>query len=228
MTQSFISKRLRLELARQAMSSTELAKRAELKPSFIYDVLSGKSANPSTVKLSRVAEALGVNLSYLVGSSEDRVHSLHTVTPGETGHDDDVFAIPRMTIDASAGGGALAANDDEKSGDFYYFRRSWIRTRLGAKPSDLRLMFVRGDSMEPSLCHNDIVLIDTSRKFPSPPGIFVLYDGFGLVAKRLELLSDTDRPTLRIISDNPHYSTYERSVDETRIAGRIVWFAREM
>lgn len=217
-------------MARQSLSSTELAKRAELKTSFIYDVLSGKSANPSTIKLSRVAEVLGVNLSFLVGSTEGRAQGgLQAVTAGDIGSDDEILAIPRMAIDVPASGDLPAAREDgESSGDFYYFRRSWIHSRLGAKPSDLRLMFVRGDSMEPTLCHNDTVLIDTSRKFPSPPGIFVLYDGFGLVAKRLELLTNAEESTVRITSDNPHYSSCERSIDETRIAGRIVWFAREI
>lgn len=229
MMQNPISKRLRLEMARQNLSSTELAKRADLKPSFIYDVLSGKSANPSPLKLSRVAEVLGVNLAYLVGSLGDRAAAgVHALPDVDTGGDDDVLSIPRLSIDAPAGGGTTTRDDDETSGDFYYFRRSWVRSRLGARPSDLRLMFIRGDSMEPTLCHNDVVLVDTSRRQPTPPGIFVLYDGFGLVAKRLELIADAEEPSVRVLSDNPHYSAYEKRVDETRIAGRIVWFAREI
>ena len=50
----------------RAVNSRELAKRAQVRPSFIYDILSGKSANPSSVKLSKVAQALSVTLSDLV------------------------------------------------------------------------------------------------------------------------------------------------------------------
>ena len=53
-----------------------------------------------------------------------------------------------------------------------------------------------------------------------PPGIFVLFDGLGLVAKWLEHVANSDPPTVRTISDNPVYAPHERSA-----VGRIRWFA---
>ena len=38
----------------------------------------------------------------------------------------------------------------------------------------------------PTVLDGDIVLADLGRSAPTPPGVFVLYDGMGLVAKRLE------------------------------------------
>ena len=62
---------------------------------------------------------------------------------------------------------------------------------------------------------------------PPPPGIFVLFDGMGLVAKRLENIPNDDPPKVRVIPDNTFYSAYERTADEVNIIGRIRWFARE-
>ena len=81
--------------------------------------------------------------------------------------------------------------------------------------------------MDPTLCNNDLVLLDIAKTIASPPGIFALFDGMGLVIKRLEY-AGSDNTRLRIICDNPHYSSYERSVDETYIIGRVVWFSREI
>ena len=89
-------------------------------------------------------------------------------------------------------------------------------------------MHVEGDSMMPTLHNDDIVLIDVGRRSPTPPGIFVLHDGMGLVAKRLEHIPNSDPPAVRVISDNPLYPAYERTADEIRIIGRIRWFAREI
>jgi len=216
-----IGQRLKLEMKKRGINSSELAKRADVKTSFIYDVISGKSANPSTVKLARVAEALNVSLTDLAGSAG---------LPGsrglsKQGADDDYVVIPRIIVDVSAGGGTIVAQ--EREGEPYYFRKDWIKEHLGASPNDMRMLYVRGDSMEPTLYHNDLILVDTTRRTPSPPGIFVLFDGFGLVAKRLEY-SAHKPPRIRIISDNPQYSIYERSAEETVIIGRIAWFAREM
>ena len=79
-----------------------------------------------------------------------------------------------------------------------------------------------------SLQDDDIVLIDIGRRSPTPPGIFVLHDGMGLVAKRLEHIPNSEPPRVRIISDNPIYSPYEAVADEINIIGRIRWFAREI
>jgi phage repressor protein C with HTH and peptisase S24 domain len=218
-----IGQRLRREMKRRGVTSTELARRAEVKTSFIYDIISGKSANPSTVKLARVAETLGISLSWLVGNS-DHEHAANDSAPSPAQHD--YVTIPRVMVDVSAGAGTIVSQEQE--GESYYFRKQWIKEHLSANPTDLRMLYVRGDSMEPTLCHNDLVLVDTTRRVPSPPGIFVLFDGFGLVAKRLEYVTHHHEPRLRIISDNPQYSVYERMVEETLIIGRIVWFAREM
>mgnify|MGYP002176238828 CR=1 FL=1 len=67
-----------------------------------------------------------------------------------------------------------------------------------------------------------------NQKSPLPPGIFVLHDAMGLVAKRLEHIPNSDPPAVRVISDNGLYSAYERTADEVTIVGRIRWFAREL
>ncbi len=86
--------------------------------------------------------------------------------------------------------------------------------------------------MTPTLNDGDIVLVDTGRRAPSPPGIFVLHDGegndSGLVAKRLEHIPNSDPPRVKIVSDNDRYAPYERLIEEMNIVGRIRWFAREM
>ena len=46
------------------------------------------------------------------------------------------------------------------------------------------MITIDGDSMEPLLGSGDRILIDTSQRVPAPPGIFVIWDGPGLVAQR--------------------------------------------
>lgn len=215
-----IGQRLKLEMKRRSISSAELAKRADVKTSFLYDVISGKSTNPSTVKLARVAECLNISLGYLVGSSDNP----QSETAREKSAGAAYVSIPRITVEVSAGSGRFTSVEHEE--ESYHFRKAWITDRLKVSPEDLRLLYIRGDSMEPTLYHNDIVLVDITKKTPSPPGIFVLFDGFGLASKRLEFTADHKR--VRIMSDNPQYSTYERSAAETFIIGRAVWFAREI
>jgi hypothetical protein len=66
----------------------------------------------------------------------------------------------------------------------------------------------------PTLHDGDIVLVDLGRRAPTPPGVFVLYDGMRLVAKRVEHIHNSDPLRVRIISDSPLCMPYEGSGNE--------------
>jgi len=214
-----IGQRLRTEMKKRGLSSVELAKRADVKTSFLYDVISGKSANPSSIKLARVAESLGVSLTYLAGTSDSPVEGYQFSLPSQL---QDYVSVPHLVVE----GGALVAREDPLEN--YHFRKDWIKKQIGISPADLRILTVHGDNMQPALLHGDTLLVDTTKKHPSPPGIFVLFDGMGLVAKRVEFIAHPEQPKLRISCDNPHYSTYESPIEEATIIGRVVWFSREV
>jgi phage repressor protein C with HTH and peptisase S24 domain len=104
----------------------------------------------------------------------------------------------------------------------------WL-AKLGRRQTDaLRMISISGDSMVPLLEHDDTVMLDCSQTRPSPPGIFILDDGVGLVAKRIEIIPSTTPQMLRISSENSAYSSYQRRIDEVHIIGRVVWFARRL
>ena len=54
-----------------------------------------------------------------------------------------------------------------------------------------------------------------------PPGVFVIWDGMGVVARRVEHVVRSDPPTVAIKSANPEYRTYKREADEVNIIGRV-------
>lgn len=181
----------------------------------------GRSEHPNLDKLDKVARAIKVDRGWLLyGKGE--------VEGGEPQIEEtDAFvAIPSVEVTASMGGGRIVA-DEVENGEPYHFKNSWITHRLRANPANLRIMHVEGDSMMPTLHDGDVVLVDLARALPTPPGIFVLFDGMGLVAKRLEHIPNPDPPRVRVISDNTFYTPYERTADEIKIIGRIRWFGRE-
>ncbi len=74
----------------------------------------------------------------------------------------------------------------------------------------------------------DRILIDVSLTVPVPPGIFVIWDGMGLVAKRIEHVPHSDPPRVVLKSLNPAYDSYERLAEEIRVVGRAVWVSRRL
>lgn len=216
-----IADRLKARARQLGINAAHVAELAGVNRSFIYDIMRGRSENPNLDRLQRIADALRVDRNWLL-------HGLGNLE-GESPiieHPDDIFvAVRSVRVRATMGSGVVVEQPAE-DGKPYHFQKSWIRDDLKARPPDLRMLHVEGDSMLPTLNHGDIVLVDLSRTTPSPPGLFVLFDGLGLVAKRLEHIAGSDPPTLRILSDNALYAPYERSAEEVSIVGRIRWLAR--
>jgi phage repressor protein C with HTH and peptisase S24 domain len=137
------------------------------------------------------------------------------------------MAVPEIDVRASAGPGALSEGFEETK-DMWFFPDPVIRHEFRARPADLRMITIDGDSMEPLLSTGDRILIDVSQRVPVPPGIFVIWDGMGLVAKRIEHEPNSEPPKVVIKSVNPEYETYERDAEEVHIIGRVVWTARRL
>jgi len=220
---STLQDRLRARIRQLGMNAADVASLAGVNRSFIYDVLRGRSLNPKRESLEQIANVLKVDREWL----SDGEGYAEGGTPLGDMSADEFISIAYANARPSMGGGSVLEGDD-KPGRNFHFRRSWIKNRLHAAPSMLRVVQVEGDSMRPTLEDGDTVLVDMNQKSPMPPGIFVLHDGMGLVAKRLEHIPNSDPPALRVISDNGLYSPYERTADEINIVGRIRWFGREM
>ena len=72
------------------------------------------------------------------------------------------------------------------------------------------------------------ILIDVSRQIPVPPGIFVIWNGMGLVAKRIEHMPHSDPPKVVLKSLNAEYDSYERLAEDVQLVGRAVWVSRRL
>ena len=137
-------------------------------------------------------------------------------------------SVPEMEVEASAGPAALA---DE----FVIEKARWflpegiIRYEGDASPDDLRILRARGNSMEPELREGDRLMVDVARRIPATGEMFVLWDGTGLVVKRVEHVRDAaDPPRLRLKSTNPDYDDYTCDPEEAHIVGKVLWTVRRV
>ena len=130
-------------------------------------------------------------------------------------------AVAELDVEAAAGAGAIGGQDDPIL--WHWSLPRPLMETLKVPEDAARILQVTGDSMEPAIGDGDHVMVDTSRRRPSPPGLFVVWDGFGLVVKRVQHVAGT--PRLLLTSDNTAYGPYEREIEEAHIQGRVVWVA---
>jgi transcriptional regulator with XRE-family HTH domain len=151
--------------------------KAGLKPDAIRNIVRGKSENPRGDTLRSLARALECSVQYLV-SGDDFTED----TPSEDYLPPNLPTLtmsPYIAVRAAAGGGRYI--EEEVLGPPKYFEEALLR-ELRAQPRDLRAIEVEGQSMEPLLQNGDQVLVDTRKISVVEPGLFVLFDGDGVVA----------------------------------------------
>jgi len=217
-----IAQRLKARAFQLDMTPAAVAEASGLNRSFIYDIIRGKSVRPTRSKLQKVADVLRVDVAWLI----DGDGTLDGEEPKIYSPDMTFVGISGVKAKASAGGGTIVHAEDEQVSKMYHFRQSWIENELDANAKQLRILRVTGDSMMPTLNDGDTILVDMGRKSPYPPGLFVLHDGMGLMAKRIEHIPSSEPPRISVTSDNPNYSPYECLLDEVNIVGRIRWYGR--
>ena len=134
--------------------------------------------------------------------------------------------VPRLAVQASAGPGRIV--DGETVIGAYGFDAAWLRQVSRARPEDLSIITVSGDSMAPTLVDGDDVLVDRSDAGERlRDGVYVLRRDDQLMVKRLALAPTSG--TLAISSDNPAYPSWrDCPLGSVDVVGRVVWAGRRL
>ncbi len=141
---------------------------------------------------------------------------------------DALVQVPLYDVRAAAGFGAFI--EDQPAKEALAFRRDWIQRQLGVPERGLSLIYVAGDSMEPTLSDGDVIMVNRADRAIRQEGIYVLRMDDTLLVKKLQRMPGG---MVKVSSDNPGYGSFElNSValehgDEAQLIGRVVWAARK-
>ena len=137
-----------------------------------------------------------------------------------------LVAVKQRPVRAAVGAGSI--NEDRDTGARMAFDRHWLRTLTHARPDQLSVIKVEGDSMAPTLSSGDDILVDhADRGERLRDGIYVLRIDDALVVKRLAL--HPMGRTVTIQSDNPAYPDWPGcSLGDVDVVGRVLWTGRRI
>ena len=134
-------------------------------------------------------------------------------------------SVPEIEVAVAAGGGAITTDDPPEAAR-WNLPEAMLRQEGGSVPANLRILRARGDSMEPLFGEGDRLIIDISRRVPATGEMAVLWDGLGLVVKRIEAVAGSKPAKLRLISANPLYAPYAVPAQDVHVVGKVVWVLR--
>lgn len=212
-----MTQRLLKEIDRRAkvfgLSDIALAKRAGLGRDAVRDIRRRPTTKPGYDTIRAIAKALGCTVDDLTGE--------RPITPIRSRDSVIVFEVNTASVAGVGLDGEFMPSPENAVGE-YTFPAAGFRQAFGSAPDGVIIDEVRGDSQVPTLFPGQRVMINTLDRKPTPPGFFLCWDGLGMVLKRIELVPGSDPPTVRLISDNPKYKTYERTLEEAMIFGRVI------
>lgn len=227
-----LSERIKLAMEQAGVSQVELARACGVKPPSVHGWLSGKSKFLRGENLLQAARVLKVNQDWLATGTgpmkpgDPEPEGSAAVPPGfirvEVANSDDprLVHIPKVKLRLSAGISGFDVEPERFDGSTTTVPRDWM-DRQGLHRENLIAVRVRGESMEPLLYEDDLVVINTADKRPADGGVFAVnYEGEPIV-KRLS----RDAGRWWLTSDNPDQRKFHRKVcegDGCIVIGRVV------
>ncbi len=182
---SKVGEKIRAYRESLGLSRADFAAELGEKPSKIQDVETGKQRT-NDIFLTNLANKFPIDIGDLFREkSLPSAASRHSPTKEAAKVKDYFISIQRFDIAASAGHGALA--ESETGTGHYAFNRSWL-TRRGLEPDNLAVIAVRGDSMEPELYDQDLILLDRSQTKPRDGDMYVVRYSGDLFVKRVQVV----------------------------------------
>lgn len=138
--------------------------------------------------------------------------------------DVDLILIPMVEARLSAGQGSLQT--DGNSERSYAFRSDFLHRK--GNPDNMVLMRVSGDSMQPEILNNDVVLLDQSKTDILPGRIYAVGFEEAIYLKRVDMLPGK----VILKSANPAYPPVELDIRDQqreafRVIGQVLWSGRE-
>lgn len=201
-----MKKKIQVEMERQGFNKASLAKAAGLGSTAVRDLLENEDQDPRIGTLDKVCNALNIPLASLF--SDNILFR------------DGSVLVPELNIKVSAGHGSVIEREEVEN--TWAIPRSYLETLTFSNLNALRIIVVKGDSMLPEYRPGDRILVDTSNRTPSD-GDFVIVDGWDcLMVKKLQSVTASNPPRLKVISTNKEYETFEVAASDIHINGKVV------
>lgn len=135
--------------------------------------------------------------------------------------DSSTLKFDELDLKGVTGNSLSLSEESHAIAGFWSLPGSLVKEKI-ATPESIRILQVTGDSMQPELYPGDRVMVNLADRTPSPPGLFVIWDGMGFVVKRCMFAPQSSPQKIRLMSANKLYPDYELTLKESRIQGRVI------
>lgn len=212
------SERLALAMSNAGVTQGGLAKSVGMAQSSVNKLLNGGQSSRKSVQ---IAKALGVNPEWL-SSGDGEMFNAGGSTPSISVQNTDFYRVDVLDVQASAGSGTYISNDFVEKIRAIEYTTEQARSLFNGRSQDaVKVITVRGDSMEGTINPGDEIFVDISINCFDGDGVYVFVYGKTLHVKRLQMQKDR----LAVISDNDKYKPWyvdEHEEDNLHVMAKVL------
>lgn len=197
---SEVSERISALVKDSGMSLRQVALKTGVSPMTVSAWVYGKS-EPGGTGAKKLGAVFNVSPSWILFGDDEGFEVSSKIALS-------TISIPMLNLDASCGGGSFLPDAYEPVQMRHIgVNESFINLYCrGANPKKLVLIHAVGDSMLPTICDGDPVLVDISQKTIIGDGIYAVNYGNQLFIKRIQIQPNGK---VIILSDNTNYQPIE-------------------
>lgn len=186
----------------------------------------GRGETPEARPLAAMASLAACSVADFIDKPWSApVRRLHPDLPPTIGASEgETVDIASLDLSFSMGPGTTI--DDYVEETTVKFDLGFLRSITRAPAERLRLARGIGDSMFPTLLSNDRVMIDTTQRTLNLGDRVWAISLYGAAA--IKRLRTAGPQRVLVISDNPHVENQEVDAEDLVIAGRVIWFGRDL
>lgn len=222
-----ISSRIKDLIGNETVSS--FARRCGISESLLRRYISGST--PGSDKAILIAQAAGVTLDWLATGegTKGKIDAAQVSCAIMNGDQEEGLAI--LSCKERIDEDIFRNNRHEVTlVEALQFNQNWLLSELNVSPSDVCLLTVESENMEPTFRRGDIILVDHRDTGPSGDGVYVLKMDEALLIKRLQRKLGG---VISVTNDNVTYSSFEidkqqMSSGHFTVMGRVIWVGRRI
>jgi len=181
------------------------------------------NSSPKVTTAHSIALAMGTTIDEIIraggGAEQEAIQTAPAHVANGSPAPPGFKLVSVYDVSASAGDGLIV--DMEMVVYSLAFPPDYLKRITASDPRNLTIISVKGDSMEPTLSDDDIVMLDMRKTNLSYEGLFVIRVYDVLHVKRI---SHSRPGFVMVISDNSTlYPAREYSVEDVRVVGKVLW-----
>ena len=116
----------------------------------------------------------------------------------------------------------LSENEQDHSDQNWIIPEKILKNHTKTSPENIKIFTIQESLMEPSFRRDEPVLVDLSEQVPSPPGVFIIFDGYSYLIRQCEIIPGTKPTKVQISAHDAKFKPQSLYLSDFKIIGRVI------